>query len=45
MEDKEEVVERINHIFEVYEDKIYADALAKYKEMEVYNKKETIAIS
>jgi hypothetical protein len=44
-EDKEEIIRDLDLLFETYEEKLYADTVSKYKEMEVYDKKETVNIT
>ena len=45
LEDKEEIIKEIGRLFEIYEENLFADAAAKYKELEVYDRKETMSIS
>lgn len=44
-EDKQEIIEQLNSMFQAYEDKLFEEATTRYKEMSVYNKKETTGIT
>jgi hypothetical protein len=44
MEDKQEIFRELDLLFETYEEKLINETLAKYKEGEVYDKKETASI-